>query len=85
METISTEAGWNTESSQRAASLLTAITQLEILKAFVVAKNGLGYSKGLIVSLQSHLQHICNAYAEVVTVEQTLHQICRDIEMQHKK
>ena len=31
------------------------------------------------------MQDICNAYAEVVTVKQTLHQICSDIEMQHKK
>ena len=30
-----------TESSQTTASLMTAITQFEILKAFVVAKNGL--------------------------------------------
>ena len=51
--------------------------------AFVVV--GLGYIKRLTVSLQSHLQDICNAYAEVVTVKQTLHQIRSDIEMQHKK
>ena len=38
METISTESGWNSESSQKAASLLTAITQFEFLMAFVVTK-----------------------------------------------
>ena len=48
--------------------------------AFVVVKNGLGYLKGSTVSLQSHLQDICNAYAEVVTV---LLQIRSDIEVQH--
>ena len=31
-------------------------------------RNGLGYTKGLTVSLQSHSQDIGNAYAEVVTV-----------------
>ena len=53
--------------------------------AFVVVKNGLGYLKGLIVSLQSHLQDICNAYAEVITVKHVLLQIRSDIEVQHKK
>ena len=52
METISTESGWNSESSQKAASLLTAITQFEFLMAFVVTKCGFGFIKGLTVSLQ---------------------------------
>ena len=85
MECISTGAGWNAESSQKAASLLTAITQCEFLMAFVVVKNGLGYLKGLTVSLQSHLQDICNVYAEVITVKHVLLQIRSDIEVQHKK
>ena len=68
METISTESGWNSESSQKAASLLTAITQFEFLMAFVVTKCGFGFIKGLTVSLQSHSQDICNAYSEVDNV-----------------
>ena len=79
MESISTGAGWNAESSQKAASLLTAITQSESLMAFVVVKNGLGNLKGLTVSLQSHLQDICNAYAKGITVKHVLLQIRSDI------
>ena len=35
--------------------------------------------------MQSHLQDICNAYAEVITVKHVLLQIRSDIEVQHKK
>ena len=54
LEIVSTENGWNSESSQKATSLLTAITQFEFLMAFVVTKHGFGFTKGLTVSLQSH-------------------------------
>ena len=38
METTSTESDWNSESSQKAASLLIAITQFEFLMAFIITK-----------------------------------------------
>ena len=44
-------------------------------------RNGLGYTKGLTVSLQSHSQDICNAYAEVVTViESVIQNACYFVE-----
>ena len=55
MEVISSEPGWNTESSQKAATLLRAITQFEFLISFVVVKHGFGFIKGLTVLLQSPL------------------------------
>ena len=85
MEVISTEPGWNTESSQKAATLLRAITQFEFLISFVVVKHGFGFIKGLTVSLQSPLQDICNAYKEVAAVKEALLQIRGGIDVEHKK
>ena len=83
MEVISTEPGWNTESSQKAATLLRAITQFEFLVSFVVVKHGFGFIKGLTVSLQR--QDICNAYKEVAAVKEALLQIRGGIDVEHKK
>ena len=81
METISTECGWNSESSQKAASLLTAITQFEFLMTFVITKCGFGFIKGLTVPLQSHSQDICNAYNEVGNVKSAVRS---DVDTHHK-
>ena len=61
LDIVSTENGWISESSQKATSLLTAITQFEFLMAFVNTKHGFGFIKGLTISLQSHSKDICNA------------------------
>ena len=51
LEVISTVHGWNAESSRKAASLLTSLTQFEFLMALVVVQGGLGFIKGLTTSL----------------------------------
>ena len=84
MEVVSTESGWTSKSSQKAASLLTAITHFEFLMAFVITKCGFGFIKGLTVSLQSHSQDICNAYNEVDNVKSALREIRSNVDTHHK-
>ena len=85
LKIITSENGWNSESSQKATSLLTAITQCEFLMAFMITKQGFGFIKGLTISLQSHSKDICNAYSEVDNVIHTLCEIREKINSHHKK
>ena len=81
-ETISTEDGWNAEFSQKATSLLAAITKFEFLMAFSIVNNVLGFTKGLTISLQSQAQGICN---EVDSVKRLLQDVRSNIDTYHKK
>ena len=50
----------------------------------VVANKCLGFIKGLTVSLQKKAKDICQAYAEVKTVETALSQVRERIDVEHK-
>ena len=56
LEVVSSGQDWNAESSTKAATLLTLITQFESRMALVVAHACFGFVKGLTVSLQGRSQ-----------------------------
>ena len=74
-----------TWSSQKATSLLAAITTLEFLMAFLVVNNVLGFTKALTLSLQSQAQDICNAYNEVDSDKRALQDVHSNIDTYNKK
>ena len=76
-----------TWSSQKATSLLAAITKLEFLLAFSVVNNVLGFTKALTLSLplQSQAQDICNAYNEVDSDKRALQDVHSNIDTYNKK
>jgi hypothetical protein len=77
--------GWNTDSSRQAEGFLGAITRFDFLMAFIIAKIGMSYTKGLTFSLQKQARDICNAYHEVTTVLDTLKAVREDIDNKHKE
>ena len=77
-------SGWNAESACSARNLLTCITNFDFIMSFVVANKCLNYIKGLTVSLQKKAKDICQAYAEVKTVQAALNQVCEKIDVEHK-
>ena len=85
LEVVSTGQDWNAESSIKAATLLTSITQFEFIMALVVAHACFGFVKGLTVSSQGRSQDICSAYVEVVSVKTALYEVREDIDTFHKK
>ena len=46
---------------------------------------GLGFIKGLTISLQGQSNDICCAYNEIVTVKEALSEVCSNIDNSHKK
>ena len=52
LEVISTAHGWSAESSKKASALLISITQFQFLMSLEVTWAGLGFIKGLTISLQ---------------------------------
>ena len=83
-EAISSEGGWNTESSRAAEGLLVSITRYHFIIAFVVTKECLQYTKGLTVALQKRSIDIYHAYREVNTVVATLRDVREHIDVKHK-
>ena len=79
------KVGWNADSARAAVGLLGAITQFKFVIAFMVAHKGLGYIKGLTISLQKCAQDICNAYSEVSNVKEALKMVRENIISYHKK
>lgn len=77
--------GWNSESARAAIVLLVVITQFKFIMALMVAQKGLGYIKGLTISLQKRAKDICNAYNEVKNVMEALNVVCRSIDVYHKE
>ena len=53
--------------------------------AFMIAKIDMMYTKGLTVSLQKRVRHICNAYNEVTTVMDVLKGVRDDIDHKHRE
>ena len=70
LQDIATEDGWNSESSRKASSLLSAVTQFGFIHTFTVVRHGLGFLKGITTSLQSRAHDIVCAYNEIVHVVQ---------------
>ena len=85
LQNISSGQGWNTESSRQASALLHAIQQFAFIHAFVVARHGLGYIKGITTSLQSRTCDVVYAYGEVATVIKTVEEVRRNFDTHHKK
>ena len=83
LEVISTEDGWNMESSRKASSLLTAVTQFSFLHAFTITRNVLGFIKGLTTSLQSRTLDIVYAYSQVEIVIKTI-DVGLQLDIHHK-
>ena len=77
--------GRNTESSRQTFALLHAIQQYAFTHAFVVARHGLGYIKGITTSLQSRICDVVCAYGEVATVIKTVEEVHRNFDTHHKK
>ena len=69
LEVISTAHGWSAESSKEASALLISITQFQFLMSLEVTWAGLGFIKGLTISLQGQSKDIGCAYNEIVTVK----------------
>ena len=84
-EVISSAHGWSTESSKKASALLIAITQFQFLMSLEVIWAGLGFIKGLAISLQGKSKDICCAYNEIVTVKEALSEVRNNIDTYHKK
>ena len=84
LEVVSTGQDWNVESSTKAATLLTSITQFKFIMALVVAHACFGFVKGLTVFLQGRFQDICSAYVEVDSVKTALFEVRGDINTFHK-
>ena len=85
LEVISTAHGWSAESSKKASTLLISITQFQFLMSLEVTWAGLGFIKGLIISLQGQSKDICCAYNEIVTVKEALSEVRSNIDTYHKK
>ncbi len=85
LELVNTGQDWNPESTTKAATLLTTITQFEFIMALVLAHACFGFVKGLTVSLQGRSQDICSAYFEVDSVHTALYEVREDIDTFHKK
>ena len=85
VSTISTAHGWSTESSKKASALLTPITQFQFLMSLKVTWAGLGFIKGLTISLQGQSKDTCCAYNEFVSVKETLSEVRSNIDTHHKK
>ena len=77
--------GWNTESSRLAENLMNSITMFRFIISFIVAKQCLGYVKGLTVSLQKKAKDICLAYREVTSVVTALTELRQNIDVKHKE
>lgn len=76
--------GWNSESARSAIALLAVITQFKFIMALIVVRKGLGYIKGLTISLQKRAKDICNAYSEVSNVKKALNVVRSSIDAYHK-
>ena len=70
LEVINTAHGWSAESSKKASALLISITQFQFLMSLEVTWAGLGFIKGLTISLQGQSKDICCAYNEIVIVKE---------------
>ena len=68
LEVISTAHGWSAESSKKASALLISTIQCHFLMSSEVPWAGLGFIKGLTISLQGQSKDICCAYNEIVVV-----------------
>ena len=85
LEVISTAHGWSAGSSKKKASaLLISITQFLFLMSLEVTWAGLGFIKGLTISLQGQ-KDICCAYNEIVTVKEALSEVRGNIDTYHKE
>ena len=82
---ISTAHGWTTESSKKASALLISITQFQFLISLEVTWAGLGFIKGLTISLQGQSKDICCAYNEIVTVKEALSEVRSNTDTYQKK
>ena len=85
LEVINTADGWSAESSMKASALLISITQFQFLMYLEVTWVGLGFIKGLTISLQRQSKDICCAYNEIVTVKEALSEVHSNIDTNHKK
>ena len=85
LEVINTANGRSAESSMKASALLISITQFKFLMSLGVTWAGLGFIKGLTISLQGQSKDICCAYNEIVTVKKALSEVRSNIDTYHKK
>lgn len=74
---------WNGENATKANGLFHACTNFQFIMAFVVAREGMAFTKGLTVKLQSVTQDIMNSYKEIETVKNTLQNIRDNIDAYH--
>ena len=84
-EVISTALAWSAEFSKKASAQLITITQFQFLISLEVTWAGLGFIKGLTISLQAKSKDICCAYNEIVTVKEALSEVHGNIDAYHKK
>ena len=75
-------SGWNAESCRSADYFLT---KFQFVIAFVVAKQCLGYIKGLTISLQKRAKDICQACNEVSSIVTALTEVRANIDVKHRE
>ena len=83
LQDIATEYGWNSESSHKASSLLSAVRQFCFIHTFTVVRHGLGFIKGITPSLQSRAHDIVCAYNEILHVVQRIEEVRQCIDDEH--
>ena len=71
LEVISTAHSWSAESSKKASALLISITLFQFFMSLEVTWAGLGFIKGLTISLQGQSKDI----SEIVTVKEALSEV----------
>ena len=81
-EVISTAHGGSAGSSKKASALLISSTRFWFLMSLEVTWAGLGFIKGLTISLQGQSMDICCAYNEIGTV---ISEVCSNIDTYHKE
>ena len=83
LQDIATEDGWNSESSRKASSFLSAVRQIGFIHTFTVVRHGLGFIQGITTSLQSRAHNIVCAYNEIVHVVQRIEEVRQCIDDEH--
>ena len=83
LQDIATEDGWNSESSRKTSSLLSAVRQFGFIHTFTVVRHDLGFIKGITTSLQSRAHDIVCAYNEIVHVVQRIEEVRQCIDDEH--
>ena len=85
LTTISSESGWNSESSSNATSFLHKITQFSFIATFIVISKIMAYTAELTVGLQKTALDIIKAYQHIKLVMDTVDSVRWSVDEYHEK